>query len=318
MHTAPIPDNESDRLASLKKLNILDTPPEERFDRITKLATKIFKIPISTITLVDSNREWFKSVCGLDKKEGDRAISFCGHAMLENEILIIPDAKKDPRFSDNPMVIGEPFIRFYAGVPLFSADGARVGTFCIKGHDPREFSDEEKEIIKGMAKWVELEINSHNLSVAIEQVKKTVEEIDTFFETSQDIMAIANVNGYFERINPAALKMLGYSFKELIENPFIFFVHPDDKDITSLEIERLAKGALTINFVNRFRTKNNQYVWLQWNATPRGKHLYAIARNITDFKEKEIEMKKLNQFMIDRELRMIELKQELDKLQHKV
>lgn len=181
MQTAPIPSNESDRITSLKKLKILDTPPEERFDRITKLATRVFNVPISTITLVDANREWFKSVCGLDTTEGDRAISFCGHAMLEDEILIIPDAKKDPRFSDNPMVVGEPFIRFYAGAPIFSADGARIGTFCIKGHDPREFSDDEKETLKGMAKWVELEINSRNLSIALAKIKENEMEMSTFF-----------------------------------------------------------------------------------------------------------------------------------------
>src|SRR3989344_7596530 len=165
MQTAPIPENESERIESLKKLQILDTPPEERFDLLTKLATKVFNVPISTVTLVDANREWFKSVCGLDEKEGERAISFCGHGMLADEILVIPDAKKDPRFSDNPMVVGEPFIRFYAGVPLFSEDGQRVGTFCIKGHEPREVTEEEKETLIMMAKLAELAINTHNLQL---------------------------------------------------------------------------------------------------------------------------------------------------------
>ena len=172
MQPAPIPSNESDRITSLKKLKILDTPPEERFDRITKLATRVFSVPISTITLVDANREWFKSVCGLDATEGDRAVSFCGHALLEDEILIIPDAKKDPRFSDNPMVVGEPFIRFYAGAPIFSADGARIGTFCIKGHDPREFSDDEKETLKEMIREV-IEDVLHENGLLIESETKS-------------------------------------------------------------------------------------------------------------------------------------------------
>lgn len=192
MQTAPIPENESDRLASLKKLNILDTPPEERFDRITKLATKVFNVPISTITLVDSNREWYKSVCGLDEKESDRATSFCGHAMLENEILIIPDAKKDPRFSDNPMVVGKPFIRFYVGVPLFSADGARIGTFCVKGNEPREITEEEKEVLKGLAKWTELEINTHNLSMALDKVKQSGALREAFEEAGFDVTVYEN------------------------------------------------------------------------------------------------------------------------------
>jgi len=165
MQKAPIPENESERIESLKNLHILDTPPEERFDLLTKLATKVFNVPISTITLVDANREWFKSVCGLDKKEGDRAISFCGHAIFADDVLVVPDAKNDPRFSDNPMVVGEPFIRFYAGVPLFSADGQRVGTFCIKGHEPREVTEEEKEVLRVMAKLAELAINTHNIQL---------------------------------------------------------------------------------------------------------------------------------------------------------
>src|SRR3989344_1945858 len=114
MKTAPISKNEPRRIASLYALNLLDTKPEERFDRLTSVATKIFHVPISTLTLIDVNREWFKSCQGLSKTEGDRAISFCGHALVEDEMLIVPDTTKDERFYDNPMVVGEPYIRFYA------------------------------------------------------------------------------------------------------------------------------------------------------------------------------------------------------------
>src|SRR3989338_9011020 len=105
MQSAPIPKNEKERLISLHKLGLLDTNPEERFDRITRTATKIFNVPISTLTLIDAKREWFKSCQGLGEREGDRAISFCGHALLANKIFVIPDTKKDRRFVDNPMVI---------------------------------------------------------------------------------------------------------------------------------------------------------------------------------------------------------------------
>src|SRR3989344_1027301 len=103
MKTAPIPENEKERLFSLYKLGLLDTKPEERFDRITRTATKIFNVPISTLTLIDAEREWFKSCQGLTKREGKRAISFCGHALLSNKIFVIPDTTKDKRFADNPM-----------------------------------------------------------------------------------------------------------------------------------------------------------------------------------------------------------------------
>ena len=126
MKKAPIPKNELTRIASLYALDLLDTPSEERFDRLTKVATQIFHVPISTLTLIDANREWFKSCQGLSKTEGDRAISFCGHALVENEILVINDTKKDERFSDNPMVVGEPFLRFYAGAPIKSAESSII------------------------------------------------------------------------------------------------------------------------------------------------------------------------------------------------
>ncbi|OGI67268.1 hypothetical protein A2823_01455 [Candidatus Nomurabacteria bacterium RIFCSPHIGHO2_01_FULL_41_91] len=173
MKTAPIPENEKERLFSLYKLGLLDTKPEERFDRITRTATKIFNVPISTLTLIDAEREWFKSCQGLTKREGKRAISFCGHALLSNKIFVIPDTKKDKRFADNPMVIGKPFIRFYAGMPLMSIDGARVGVFCIKDTKPRKFSKKDEETLKGLANWAEMEINFHNLNLAFKEEEKT-------------------------------------------------------------------------------------------------------------------------------------------------
>lgn len=172
MKFAPIPDDEKKRLVSLHKLGLLDTPREKRFDQITKLATIIFRVPISTLTLVDAKREWFKSCQGLNQREGSRAISFCGHALVDPNVFVIPDATKDRRFFDNPMVVGRPFIRFYAGVPLISSDGSRVGVFCIKDTKPRTFSKNDEHILKALASWAEVEINSHNLILALNQERK--------------------------------------------------------------------------------------------------------------------------------------------------
>lgn len=194
MQLAPIPKNEKERLISLHKLGLLDTKPEERFDRITRTATKVFNVSISTLTLVDEKREWFKSVCGLDQKEGDRAISFCGHALLTNEIFVIPDTKKDTRFSDNPMVIGKPYIRFYAGVPIMNADGQRIGVFCVKDKKPRKFSKENEELLKNLSSWAELEINSRNLSFALSSGRETQAELETkTHELENEKIAVQNV-----------------------------------------------------------------------------------------------------------------------------
>lgn len=160
MENAPIPENEDKRLDAVRKLAILDTNAEERFDVITRLATKLFNVPISTLTIMDAEREWFKSCQGVSGKESPRAISFCGHVVAsEDDMLIIPDAKLDTRFSDNSMVTGSPYIRFYAGVPIFSLTGERVGVLCIKDTKPKSLSDADSFLLQTLASWAELEIN---------------------------------------------------------------------------------------------------------------------------------------------------------------
>lgn len=174
MKEAPIPKDELKRIASLYALHLLDTSPEERFDRLTKVATQVFHVPISTLTIIDAKREWFKSCQGLSETEGDRAISFCGHALVEDEILVVKDTLKDKRFADNPMVVGDPYIRFYAGVPIMSADGQRIGVFCIKDTKPRNFSKEDEEILEGLAAWAELEVNLRNMSLSVAEQQEII------------------------------------------------------------------------------------------------------------------------------------------------
>jgi GAF domain-containing protein len=160
MKKAPIPENEKERMEAVHKMAILDTETEERFDDITKEAVKELKVPISTITILDSKREWFKSCQGLDKREGERAISFCGHALLVRNIFFVEDTLKDPRFSDNPMVVGFPFIRFYGGISLVDhKTGQYVGVFCIKDTKPRTLSAEEVDIFVDLADRAEKELN---------------------------------------------------------------------------------------------------------------------------------------------------------------
>lgn len=160
MQLAPIPVNDKDRVCALEGLKLLDTSNEERFDCLTKEAIKRFSVPISTITLVDREREWFKSVQGLDVTEGPRDISFCGHALLSEVILVINDTLADPRFADNPMVIGEPYIRFYAGKSLFDYESRLpVGVFCIKDHIPRDMSTADIADFLDLADRAEKEVN---------------------------------------------------------------------------------------------------------------------------------------------------------------
>eukprot|EP01113_Clastostelium_recurvatum_P036146 TRINITY_DN5117_c0_g2_i3.p1 TRINITY_DN5117_c0_g2~~TRINITY_DN5117_c0_g2_i3.p1 ORF type:complete len:804 (+),score=172.85 TRINITY_DN5117_c0_g2_i3:132-2543(+) len=136
------PDNESARLAALQKRNILDTDFDENFDRLTRLAVKLFNTKIALVSLIDEHRQWFKSVVGLDARYTCRNVAFCSFAIKQDDVMVIPDATKDPRFAKNPLVVGAPHIRFYAGAPLISTDGFKLGTFCVIDYQPRHDFDE--------------------------------------------------------------------------------------------------------------------------------------------------------------------------------
>jgi diguanylate cyclase (GGDEF)-like protein len=154
----PLPLDETARLVSLHSLRILDTRPEHRFDRIVRMAKRIFGVEICLISLVDSHRQWFKAKEGLEACETSREISFCGHAILNEEVFVVNDARSDERFADNPLVTSAPFIRFYAGCPVHTAEGYRIGTLCLIDSQVREFSEDEKATLSDLAGMVEHEI----------------------------------------------------------------------------------------------------------------------------------------------------------------
>lgn len=155
MKTPEIPKNEAQRLAALRDSGLLDAGDPHRFDRLTRLAKHLFNVPMALVTLVDETTLVFKSSEGVSWKSLPRNISFCGHAILSERPLIVPDAVADERFSDNPLVTGSPHIRFYAGYPLRLPDGAIVGSFCLIDHDTRSFAPAEQEMLKDLASIVE-------------------------------------------------------------------------------------------------------------------------------------------------------------------
>ncbi|MBS1805239.1 MAG: GAF domain-containing protein [Acidobacteria bacterium] len=152
-----IPRDENARLDVLHALNLLDTPPEDRFDRLTRLARRVFNVPISTVTMIDANRQWFKSCGGVDVRETPREISFCAHAILYDDMLIVENATKDERFKDNPLVTEHPKIRFYAGCPLV-VSGYRIGTLCVIDMKARAFTEEDRQLLTDLTRLAEQEI----------------------------------------------------------------------------------------------------------------------------------------------------------------
>ncbi|ACR28956.1 GGDEF domain-containing protein [Burkholderia glumae] len=164
MQIAPLPVNEASRLARLHGLDLLDTPDEERFDRIARLARRIFDVPIALVSLIDANRQWFKSCFGLEARETSRDVSFCAHAILSDDTLVIPDATLDPRFAGNPLVTGAPGIRFYAGHPLALPDGTNLGTLCLIDTRPREIDATDLSHLRDLANLAEREVAAVQLA----------------------------------------------------------------------------------------------------------------------------------------------------------
>ena len=158
MLSPPLPANEAPRLQALRVRGLLDSPPEERFDRLTRMACRLFDVPIALVSLIDAERQWFKSRQGLDVCETARDISFCGHAILASDLFVVPDAAADARFADNPLVQGAPHIRFYAGCPLRHQNGSKLGTLCIVDSRPRTLGADDLTDLRYLAEMAEREL----------------------------------------------------------------------------------------------------------------------------------------------------------------
>lgn len=285
-------NDEKSRQQALNRYHILDTLPERTFDRITKLASLICGAPISLISLIDENRQWFKSRVGLEVSETARDLAFCHHAILDEQILEVSDAHLDDRFRENPLVTGDPKIRFYAGHPLIDPDGHALGTLCVIDRKPRKLSAVQREGLSLLAQE----------TMELIQERREKEEYKYFemlFRLSNDLLCIAGTDGFFKKVNPAFQKVLGWDQATLLKTSFFEMLHPDDILATQAELRRLAAGVSTINFIHRFQRKDGGYRWLQWVATPESEtgFLFAIARDITDRQKLGDELKRTSEML---------------------
>ena len=209
--TAPISptpprQSESRRLAALHHLQLLDTPPEPAFDRVTQLAQSLFDVPIALISLLDEDRQWFKAKCGLDVPGTPREQAFCNYTILHDSVFVVPDAKADRAFSTNPLVTGAPFIRFYAGAPLTVAPEARVGSLCIIDRKPRTFGEDEARLLSRLAQIVADEIWLRSIAINFRHDRPPTEQNRTA-STANSIIVGAQVR--------AARAMLSWSIDKL-------------------------------------------------------------------------------------------------------
>ncbi len=170
MIVAPKPRNENERLNLLRRLNILDTPKEHSFDVLTSTISRLFDVPVCLVSLVDLDRQWFKSHHGIDSSETPRDIAFCAHAILNPTPLIVEDARRDERFSSNPLVTGEPHVVSYVGIPITMDEDLRLGTLCLLDHRPRKFSDDQIELLRSFANQVETLLKLRLKNIELEEM----------------------------------------------------------------------------------------------------------------------------------------------------
>jgi PAS domain S-box-containing protein len=288
--TAPIPANEKERIEALESYQILDTPPEQAFDDLTLLAAHITGVPVALVSIVDEARQWFKSAVGTDVKETPREHAFCAHAILGDDVLVVPDTHLDERFRDNALVTSSPFIRFYAGAPLVTEDGHALGTLCLIDRRPRELSEEQLDLLRALARQVVSRLEERRkvkaLTRAMVERDQAKEGLERFFEISIDLLCVADFDYHFTQVNPAWERTLGYKREDLLRKPYLDFVHPEDVRSTVKTAARLAQGSDILSFENRYRAKNGSYKWLSWTAStsPEDRRIYAAARDITEQK----------------------------------
>ncbi|WP_322102432.1 PAS domain S-box protein [Paraburkholderia sp. J41] len=271
MITAPLPLDEDARLRALRQLDILDTGPEEAFDRIARLAAFAFGVPVVLISLVDEKRQWFKSHHGIAACETPRSVSFCAHAVLSKRMLVVENALDDKRFADNPLVTGAPHIRFYAGSPLRLAEGQVVGTLCLIDTAPRTFSDTQAAMLAEFAQLVERELETRRQllrsrseherdrrSLAISEAR-----FRTVFELTPIGKAVVDLDGRFLDVNRKFTEIVGYDEAALRQRTFASVTHPADvAGDVALAAELLAGRQATYTMEKRYLRPDGTPVWV--------------------------------------------------------
>lgn len=250
MMIAPLPKNETARLSALKGLEILDTPEEEMFDEITKLASMICNVPISLVSLIDETRQWFKSHHGLDTRETPRSLAFCSHAILGDELFVVPNAKLDPRFKNNPLVNEAPHVIFYAGIPLALDDHIKLGTLCVIDNKPRELNENQIQMLRLLGKQTIrlLQMRKATERLEIEKLsaeRATAAKRDFIAAISHDIRNPLNsLLGMSEMIRETDLDPTILGYVDHIKNAGEVILHLVNDTI---EISRLEENASVSN-----------------------------------------------------------------------
>jgi PAS domain S-box-containing protein len=273
------PLDESARLRALRDLNLLDTPEDERFDRLTRLAQAFFGTQIALVSLLDADRQWFKSRQGLVDEETARDISFCGHAIASDEVFSIPDARHDERFRDNPLVLGAPHIRLYAGAPIHAPNNARIGTLCVIDDRPRELSSAELQVLKDLAACVDDVIAEYSQQRAANILAGQESYLRSLLSSMDDAVLTIDAAGVIRTANPAAARMMGMASRVDLMGRALATLRADPR--------RSAEPGWELQKEHEFRRANGSLFQATLTLTPLAgsqNHRLVILRDITELK----------------------------------
>jgi PAS domain S-box-containing protein len=255
--TPPASQDEAERLAALRAFEVLDTAPEPEFDGITKAAAYLFQAPISLISFVEDTRQWFKSEVGLGTTETPLSMSICAHAIRQPRIFIVPDTTKDARFESNPLVTGEPYLRFYAGAPLITKEGLALGTLCVLDRKPRQgISPEQGEVLQALAQQVVTQLEHRRALVQLAAREAEAARLAAIVSSSSDaIISLAAEDGHIQTWNEAAEQMFGYTEEDAVGGPVSLLLAPDRltkfEDETGVFSAAMRQGRVSLESVRR-------------------------------------------------------------------
>lgn len=305
----PFPMDETERLARLRLLNVLDTSPEPIFDALTRTASLICDVPIALVSLVDSDRQWFKSNIGLDGvSETPRELAFCAHAILASEVMEVPDASQDPRFQDNPLVTGKPDIRFYAGAPLVMLGGETIGTLCVIDTKPRDLSALQRTTLENLAeaavRALEMRQKALELDSFHSQLLKKAEGVNAkemlyhaIVEDQTDLISLALPTGELTFVNEAYATHFGLAPSEMRGRNLLDYVSLNDKQAVSAHLQTLCTAPGVATGENQMRSAAGEERWVAWSNRAIGDEtgkviaLHSVGRDITERKRFEFALK---------------------------
>lgn len=285
------------RLAALDAYGILDTPAEQGFEDLTLLASRICDAPVALVSLVDRDRQWFKARVGFPRCETDLDSSVCKFVLAEQDVLVIPDLALDPRTTANPLVTGEPFIRFYAGAPLRTPEGMTIGSLCVIDHEPRPagLTQGQRESLTALARQAttllelrrkgetqsraEAALTGLNVSLG-RQVARSNADLDRVWRNAQDLQLIIDAEGVFQAVSPSATRLLGWAPEEMVGRDLFAFTHPDGHQASREALAQALREPLPPHR-NRYLHKDGSDRWIAWVTTPEDGLIYCYGRDVT-------------------------------------